>query len=167
MNGYGIHSTLINLNRKTKTMFTSKFIETLSETQAEMLWNSHVENTHITFHICGHTSRLKAMSQDISPEQNVHLIRRIRLSIIEECSSATDTLSIYEALKNLKPGYSPEKVVTLYDKALTDIMVSPAMASFRFIPKDENPMASYQAIDKYFGRDTINGILFTALNPVK
>lgn len=148
-------------------MFTSEFIKTLTDEQAEMLWNTHVKNTDIVVHIGGHTSVLKTMTQSISPEQNAHLIRHIRMSLIEQYSQATGMLDVYDAIKKLKPGYSPEQVITLYDKALIDVIYSPALASFKYIPKDENPLASYKSMVKYFGRDKVNGILFTALNPVK
>lgn len=168
MNGYGIHSTLINLKiERYKFMFTSEFIKTLTEEQAEMLWNTHVENKHIIVHIGGHASILKAMTQSISTEQNAQLIRHIRMGLIEEYSQAAGMLDVHDALKKLKPGYSPEQVIVLYDKALIDVIYSPALASFKYIPKDENPLASYKSMIKYFGREKVNSILFTALNPVK
>ena len=163
-----IHLSLINLKiERQNTMFTSEFIKTLTDEQAEMLWNTHVQNDHIGFHICNFRSTLSAISKDISPEQYTHMLKRIRMSIIEEYCKEPDKLNIHEALQNLKPGYTLEMVANMYDTALIRMMDCPALASFNYIPKDENPLASYKSMLKYFGRDKVNGILFTALNPVK
>ena len=145
-------------------MFTSKFIETLSETQAEMLWNSHVENDHIAFHIGGYKSTLSAISKDISTEQYSHMLKRIRLTIMEAYCKCPDTLNIHESLQNLKQDYTLEMVAKMYDNAILDMATCPAFASFKYIPVKENPLASYKSILKYFGRDKVNSILFTALN---
>lgn len=147
--------------------FSSKFIETLTDEQAEMLWNSRVENNHITFHVCGSRNALITMSKDISPEQYSYMLTHIRMSIIAEYCKSSATTSIHEALQNLKPDYTLEMVVKLYDNAIVDMMNCPARASFSYIPKEKNPLASYKSMLKYFGRDKVNGILFTALNPVK
>lgn len=165
-----IHLYLINpKNRKTKTMitFASKFIGTLTDEQAEMLWNTHVKNDHITFHICGSRNTLITMSKDINTEQYSYMLTHIRMSIIAEYCKSSATTNIREALQNLKPDYTLEMVAKLYDNALVDMMQCPARASFSYIPKEKNPLASYKSMIKYFGREKVNSILFTALNPVK
>lgn len=161
-----IQLLLINLKRiERKTiMFTSEFIKTLTDEQAEMLWNTHVKNDHIGFHICNFRSTLSTMSKDISPEQYTHMLKRIRMSIIAEYSEVSDTFNIHEALQSPKQGYTLEMIVKIYDNALVKMMDCPALASFNYIPKDENPLASYKSMLKYFGRDKVNSILFTALN---
>lgn len=165
-----IHISLINLKIERQNImitFASKFIETLTDEQAEMLWNSHVENDHIMFHVCGSRNTLITMSKDISPEQYSYMLTHIRMSIIAEYCKSSATTNIHEALQNLKPGYTLEMVAKMYDNAILDMMSSPALASFKYIPKDKNPLASYKPMVKYFGRDKVNSILFTALNPVK
>lgn len=147
--------------------FSSKFIETLTDEQAEMLWNIHVKNDHIMFHICGSRNTLITMSKDISPDQYSYILTHIRMSIIAEYCKSSATTNIHEALQNLKPDYTLEMVAKLYDNALVDMMQCPARASFSYIPKEKNSLASYQSMIKYFGRDKVNSILFTALNPVK
>ena len=162
-----IHLSLINPKIERQNImitFSSKFIDTLTDEQAEMLWNSHVKNDHIMFHIGGHKSILSAMSRDISPEQLAHMLGRIRISIMEEYCKAPDMLNIHVTLQNLKPDYTPEMVVKMYDNVIVDMMNCPARAIFNYVPKDENPLASYKLMIKYFGRDKINSILFTALN---
>lgn len=148
-------------------MFTSEFIKTLTDEQAEMLWNTHVQNDHIIFHVCGYKVTLSTIAKDISTEQHAEILRHTRRSIITEYCTEPDKFNIHEALQNLKPGYTLEMVAKMYDNAILDMMSSPALASFKYIPKDKNPLASYKPMVKYFGRDKVNSILFTALNPVK
>ena len=170
MDMVSIHLSLINPKIERQTImitFSSIFIDTLTDEQAEMLWNSHVENDHIIFHIGGFKSMLGTMSKDISPEQYAHILKRIRICIMEEYCAEPDKFNIHEALQNLKSDYTLEMVAKMYDNAIVDMMTCPARASFIYIPKDENPMASYKSILKYFGRDKVNSILFTALNSDK